>query len=124
MILSRLIKGVAYDPQEGKFYKIVQIEPLLIERALSVDSEGNICYKCAFSGKIMRKKAHNLAAEMILGEPLGTKKTYFKDMNPYNLRWSNIGIIEKSEYVKMKDALKNVNGSVKFNLIRLTYTFM
>lgn len=126
MKLSKRYPGLAYDYINGKFYKVAKnskinqnideihlFVDILTERELYVDETGYLSYKCNISGALVRKKAIILAFEVLHDTLTTGKKTYFKDLNTNNYKGSNIGCVDKDEFVKIKDSLRNLNGFLK-----------
>lgn len=108
MFWSERYPGVYYDPNQGSFWRAVT------ERRLFPNESGLISYLCPETSKNVKKKATVLAWEIFNNKPLPDDMVvYLKDGNPDNLTISNIGIIHKEEYVKLKDSLYNVNSGIK-----------
>ena len=113
MKISQRYPGLAYDYIEGKFYKIASLEPFSIERELLADLNANLSYKCNISGALVKKNAKILAYEVLHDCFVVGKTVYFKDLNTSNFKGSNLGCIRKEEYLRLKDALRNLNGFLK-----------
>lgn len=104
--------GVAYDFINGFFYRLKADSE--IDKRLVSDYLGYITYLCHFTRKKIKKKAEILAYEIMEGKPLSKyKKLYFKDLNPENLKYWNIGCVNQKQFNTIKDAVYNINGGVK-----------
>ena len=104
--------GIAYDYANGYFYRLKSNHEL--DKRIIPDYIWYITYLCAISGKRIKKKAEILAYE-IMSERLLTKnkKLYFKDLNPENLKYWNIGCVSNKQYDTIKDAIYNIRSGIK-----------
>lgn len=104
--------GIAYDYANGYFYRLKAGAE--IDKRLVSDYLGYITYLCHTTRRKVKKKAEILAYEIMQGKPLSKyKKLYFKDLNPDNLKYWNIGCVSQKQYNTIKDAVYNINGGIK-----------
>ncbi len=111
-VCSKLYPGVLYDVESGRLYrrKLLNIVSDEIDRELFPDAFGIVSYSCCVSGKTVRKKIEILLYEILHGKLPADHKVYFKDFDSTNYKGSNIGVMSKIEYTRLKDSLYNAEN--------------
>ena len=111
-IISDRYPGLMYLFLSGHFYRLSDNPEKT--RRIFPDENGLLNYYCFKEKKSIKKKAITLAWELLNSKKLPSNSiNYFKDLNPENYKGSNIGIISKANYKKLKDALYNLEHGVK-----------
>lgn len=111
-IISDQYPGLMYVFSTGQFYRLSDNPENT--RRIFPDENGLLNYYCFKEKKSIKKKAITLAWELLNCKSLPNNSiNYFKDLNPENYKGSNIGLISKVNYKKLKDALYNLEHGVK-----------
>jgi hypothetical protein len=109
---SDLHPGIAYDYQNGKFYRLNAPEST-VDRQIFPCEDGYLTYFCAFRKKRIHRKASVLAYEILKDSPIGNLKVYHKNLVESDYRGINLGYCQKEEYKAIRDGLYNLNGGIR-----------
>lgn len=112
LISNNLYHNTYYEPTTGSFYR-KENEAVPNYYKVFPDELKRIQVAFTANRKYTYKGAANLAWEFINGPIPEGYVLYFKNMDKEDLRANNLGIVTKDEYKKIKDALYNLQGSLK-----------
>lgn len=114
---SRLLKdsrypNVAYDAQEGLFWRLDKNGEVL--RLLELDEQARVLCTSSLTNKTTNRKGSILAWEIINGaEVQKDSVVYFKNLDSSDLRGYNLGVVQRSVYSSIKDAVDNSSEFVR-----------
>lgn len=112
MITNPNYTDTFYDPLTGTFWRQEKITRNI--RQVPLDDLRRITVASAITGKYTHKGAGQLAWEFISGSPVPEVYViYFKNLDNEDFTAGNIGIISKVDFKKVKDAMYNLQGSLK-----------
>ena len=77
------------------------------------NSDMNLVYLCPVKGKLVKRKAARIAWEILHNSSSDGMYVIHRDLDESNLRGSNLVLVPKEEYSKIKDALLNIRGAVR-----------
>lgn len=113
-----------YAPTSGRFYRINQDGT--VKRVIFPYDTGMFAVKHWKDGeyKLTHKSPPILAWEIINAKLLPKDSlVYFKDLQSDNLCADNLGVILRSEYMRLRDCLANISGTLKITT-NGTYKFV
>ena len=111
LLTSPAIPNIAYDYQQGMFFRIKQEDgTFAIVRRLLPDEEGYI-FGCDPLGKVIKRKGSTLA--WVLGYNLEVPEGCVVLQLGDSLALSNLRLITKELYFKIKDAEYNLSTGIQ-----------
>lgn len=117
MLTNPNYPNIAYDPESGTVYRTYKFSRNF--RKILPDGQ-YFLYANNPQGRLLRRKAHYMCWIIANGEV--PDEHYIIQLQPKDLRLSNLKLLNKEEYIKYTDALYNLeNISIKPESRKYTY---
>lgn len=117
MLTTPNYPNIAYDPETGTVYRTYKSTDNL--RKILPDGQ-YFLYANNLQGRLFRRKAHYMCWMIANGEV--PDEHYVIQLQPNDLRLSNLKLLNKEEYIKYTDAEYNLyNISIKIESRKYTY---
>ena len=111
VVQSILYPGLIYDERKGTIHRR-NSEGNICRRLLPND-EQIISYYDVYLKRQIKRKAIRLIYEIKHNRKLRPDEhLYFKDLDDTNLKYTNIGVLDNSQFMEFNDAYRNINGSL------------
>lgn len=107
MIVSSLYPGLGYDHVEGSFWRLKKT--MKDHRRVFPDDAGYICYSCAFTEQLVKKKACRVAWEILHNISSAGMYVVHRNLDENDFKGFNLLAIDRQEYIRFKDASYNLN---------------